>query len=108
MGRLTVSSAVLFCAIGLGLGCGKDLDATSQAWCQRADGCELLPSTVTECTNQTLQWLDTQIPDGIQDDCDEALKECNDRSSCQSYVACSFSENSLAFQCHPFVLDGGG
>lgn len=106
--RTISASAVVVWALAFGAGCGDDLDATSQAWCERADGCDLLSSSVDECATETLEWVDTRIPDGLRDDCDEALKDCNDRSSCQAYVSCSFNQNSLAFQCHAFVLDRGG
>jgi hypothetical protein len=62
-------------------------DSTSQQFCDRAQTCNLLSTSVDECT-QDLQSEIAQLPESQQQEFDYELEQCLGHPSCDGFAQC--------------------
>jgi hypothetical protein len=75
----TVLVTMLLAAVGC--------SSTAERFCDRADSCKILTTTVDECVHVLEDALD-QLPTSDRDEAEHLLEECLDHPSCSGFSSC--------------------
>lgn len=81
----TVIVTIIFAAIGC--------SSTAEKFCERADSCNILLTSLDECVDTIGEALD-DVPDEFRGEVELELEECIDRPSCSGFSTCISSLRS--------------
>jgi hypothetical protein len=75
---------VLITILCTAIGCSS---STTEKFCDRADSCKILATSVDECVDTLDHALDG-LSDADREEVEDALEECLDHPSCSGFSAC--------------------